>query len=127
MVPALQITVPDKARANLLVLLLEEILTPYIANPLFARVVDTTGAVIAVSGGTSKATVRFGGGEVRLENGLADDAWLRVDGDVDSLLAVATRDDLIRPFLTGRVQVRPQLAAATAIPRRLAGRAGATP
>lgn len=125
--PDLQITIADRSTANLLVLLLEEMLTPYVSNPLLAKVMDATGAVVAVSGGTSKATVRFGGGTVRLENGLAADAWVRVDGDVDSLLAVATRDDLIRPFLTGRVQVRPQLAAATAIPRRLAGRAGATP
>lgn len=120
--PAVKVSIPDKGRANLLVLLLEEILTPYLSNPLLARVLDATGAVVAVSGGTSKATVRFGGGEVRLENGIAPDAWVRVDGDVDSLLAVATRDDVLRPLLTGRVQLRPQLAAVTAVPLRLVGR-----
>jgi len=118
-VPALRITTPGKGEANLLVLLLEELLAPYVANPLLAQVLDATGAVIAVRGGTSKATLRFGAGEVKLENGLAADSWLRVDGDVDALLSLATGTDPVRPLLAGRVVVRPGIGAVFALPRRL--------
>lgn len=122
--PELQITTPAKGEASLLVLLLEEILPRYLANPVLARAFDLARPVLAVKGGTSTATLRFGDGKVVIENGLADDAWLEVDGDVDSLLGVATFDDPVLPLLRRRIWIRPRLGVLLAPVARLAARPG---
>lgn len=120
----LQITTPAKGEASLLVLLLEEILPRYLAMPMVARALDLAGPVLAVKGGTSTATVRFGDGKVAIENGLAPDAWVEVDGDVDSLLAVATLDDPLLPLVRRRIGFTPRPAALTSLLRRSARPAG---
>lgn len=119
-VAELEITTPAKGEASLLALLLEEILPRYLANPVVAAALDRARPVLAVKGGTSTATVRFGDGKVVVENGLAPDAWVEVDGDVDSLLGVATLDDPLLPFLRRRIWLRPRPGALTALLRRRA-------
>ncbi|MFN8106058.1 MAG: hypothetical protein U0U69_16565 [Acidimicrobiia bacterium] len=124
--PELQITTPAKGEACLLTLLLEEILPRYLTNPIVARALDLSRPVLAVKGGTSTATVRFGDGRVVIENGLAADAWVRVDGDVDSLLAVATFEDPVMPLLRRRIGIRLSSGVLTSLLRRSGARDGAT-
>lgn len=111
------IETPPRGESGLLVLLLEELVPKYLANRLLAAVLDTVAPIVSVQGGRSTATLRFGGGEVRLENGVSDDAWVHVHGDVDALLDVATGDDFLGPFLRGRVRVVPRVVG----PSQLAG------
>lgn len=122
----LRISTPAKGEASLLALLLGEILPRYLAIPMVARALDLAGPVLAVKGGTSTATVRFGDGKVTIENGLAPDAWLEVDGDVNSLLAIATFDDPLLPLVRRRIGITPRPAALTSVLRR-AARPGGPP
>lgn len=102
------VATPPKGEASLLVLLLEEMLVDHLTNPALVAALDAAAPVVAVQGGTSTATLRFGGGRVELENGIADDAWLEVRGDVDAFLKMATLDDPVRPLVSGRVRLRPR-------------------
>lgn len=125
--PELPITTPAKGEASLLALFLEEILPRYLANPVVARALDLARPVVAVRGGTSTATVRFGDGHVVIENGLAADAWVQVDGDVDSLLAVATLDDPVRPLLHRRIGIKPRPSSLASLFGRHASTDGTAP
>ena len=124
----LTIATPPKGEASLLVLLLEEMVADRLTNPALTAALDAVAPVVAVQGGTSTATLRFGGGRVSLENGIARDAWLEVQGDVDAFLKMATLEDPVRPLVTRRVRLVPRggiLGGIAGLPLRVARRGAA--
>lgn len=112
------IVAPPKGEAGLIVLLLEEALPRYLRLPVLPAVVGRAGPVVSMQAGGSTATVRVGAREVVLEDGLAADAWVRLEGDVDALLDVATGDHVVRPFVEGRIRLAPNVGG---IVRRATG------
>ena len=108
---------PPKGESSLLVLLLEDTIPRWLATPALAAAADLVAPVVGVRGGSSSATIRFGGGQIRLENGIAGDAWTVIEGDIDTLLQMGVGDALARPILTGRIHVRPRLGMLGALRR----------
>ena len=62
--------------------------------------------VLGITAGRTSATIRIGRGGVRIDNGIAPDAVLVVEGDVEPLLQLAT-GHLVREIASLRVK-RPQ-------------------
>lgn len=59
---------------------------------------------VAIRSGRSSATIRFGRSRISVENGVRDDAWLVIDGEMEPLLRAASQ--LILRELSG-VEIRP--------------------
>lgn len=104
--PRTGVRINDDTESNLLVHVLSEALAPLDANAAFRLAVARSPfvLVIGIRAGRTSATVRIGRGEVALENGLAPDAWLVVEGDVGPLLRLAARP-VVRDF--AHIRVRP--------------------
>ncbi|HVE94454.1 MAG TPA: hypothetical protein VNB24_06000 [Acidimicrobiales bacterium] len=104
--PPLGVTVNDNGESNLLVHVLSEALAPLDANAACRLAIARSPFVIVIGirAGRTSATVRVGRGEVALENGLASDAWLIVEGDVGPLLRLAARP-VVRDL--AHIRVRP--------------------
>lgn len=91
--PLTGVQTSDDAESNLLVHVLSEALAPLGANAALRLLVAGSPFVfvIGIRTGRTSATVRIGRGAVALENGLAPDAWVVVEGDVGPLLRLAAR------------------------------------
>ena len=104
--PRFGIRVPDAGEANLLVHVLAEAFAPLEANAALRLVLTNLPVRLAIGirAGRTGATLRLGAGGIALENGLADDALLVVEGDVGPLLRLAARP-VVRDL--ARIRVRP--------------------
>jgi hypothetical protein len=97
---------PPPGEANLLVDLLAQALPVWLANAAVRLVVLRLPGtlVVGVRSGRTAATIRLGRGRLVLQNGIADDAAVLVEGDVDPLLRLAT-GRILRQL--PRVRMRP--------------------
>lgn len=104
--PRTGVRVPDAGEANLLVHVLAEALAPLEANAALRLALTRLPLRLAVGirAGRTGATLRFGAGAIALENGLADDALIVIEGDVGPLLRLAARP-VVRDL--ARIRVRP--------------------
>jgi AhpD family alkylhydroperoxidase len=97
---------PPAGEANLLVHLLAQTVPAYLANAgvrlALLRLPFTVS--IGVKAGRTAATVRLRGGEVEVDNGIADDAVVVLEGEVEPLLQLAT-GTLVREL--GSLRIRP--------------------
>ena len=86
------ISMPSAGEANLLVHLLAAAAPRLLGNPVVRTAVLRLPGPFALGlqAGRTQATVRVGQGTLSLENGIADDVDLVVEGDVDALLRAAT-------------------------------------
>jgi len=90
--PLPAVEMPPKGEANLLAHLVASIAPRLLANAA-VRLAVLGGPVVAVIGlraGRTEVTVRFGRGRVAVENGIASDALLVVEGEVEPLMRLAT-------------------------------------
>jgi alkylhydroperoxidase family enzyme len=90
--PLSGVDTPPPGEANLLVHLVAQAVPAYLSNALVRRaILDFPFAVsIGLKAGRTAATVRIGRGGVSVANGIASDALLIVEGDVEPLLRLAT-------------------------------------
>jgi hypothetical protein len=99
------VAVPPTTESNLLVPVLAEALTAWLANAA-ARLVTLSlplTVVIGVQSGRTGATVRVGRGSVEIANGIAADAWFVVEGHVETLLQHAA-GSIVRDLRTVRIR-----------------------
>jgi hypothetical protein len=104
--PALpEVQVPEPGEANLLVHLLARAVPSYLANAgLRLALLNLPVAVpVALTAGRTSATLRIGRGQVRVDNGVAPDALVIVEGEVEPLLQLAT-GHLVREIGSLRVK-----------------------
>jgi AhpD family alkylhydroperoxidase len=92
--PLPEIGMPPKGEANLLVHLLSHAIPAYLANAAVRLGVLGFPAEVAVGlkAGRTTATVRVGRRRVAVENGLAPDVLVVVEGEVEPLLKIASGD-----------------------------------
>ena len=104
--PMPEIDVPDPEDANLLVHLLATVAPTYLSNALVRRALVglPRSVVIGVRSGRTAATVHIGRGQLAIENGISRDTVLVVEGDVESLLHMAT-GSIVREL--GGIRIRP--------------------
>ena len=97
---------PPKGEANLLAHLLAEAVPSYLSNAASRLVLLGLPITVAVAvrAGRTTATLRLGRGRVEVANGVASDALLVLEGDVEPLLRLAT-GSVLRQI--GSVRVRP--------------------
>lgn len=102
--PVPPIAMPAPGEANLLVHLLAQAVPSYLANAglRLALLSSPLPLRIAVKAGRTAATLEVGRGSISLENGVADDVLLVVEGDVEPLLQLAT-GSIVRELATLRV------------------------
>ncbi len=103
--PLPAVRTPPAGEANLLVDLLSAAVPSYLANAA-VRLVALGGPVtltIGVRAGRTSATVRIGRGKVSIENGIAGDAVVVVEGEIEPLLEVAT-GSLVRELRGVRIR-----------------------
>jgi AhpD family alkylhydroperoxidase len=100
-----EIDMPPAGEANLLVHLLARAVPSYLANAGLRLALLRLPAPISigVKAGRTAATLRIGRGGIQLTNGVAPDALLVVEGDVEPLLQLAT-GSLVREISTLRVK-----------------------
>jgi AhpD family alkylhydroperoxidase len=100
-----EIDMPPAGEANLLVHLLARAIPSYLANAGLRLAVLRLPVPVsfAVTAGRTSATVRLGRGGVVIENGVAPDAALVVEGDIEPLLQLAT-GHLVREIGSLRVK-----------------------
>lgn len=105
--PMPEVDIPDKGEANLLVHLVAEAAPTLLRNAVVraAALSLPFTLAVAVKAGRTGATVRIGKRAISVTNGVASDAHLVVQGDVESLLRVAT-GDFTRGL--GDIRIRPQ-------------------
>jgi alkylhydroperoxidase family enzyme len=99
------IEMPPAGEANLLAHLIAQVLPQYLANAGVRLAVLNLPVSVAVGikAGRTAATLRMGRGHLAVENGLASDAALVLEGEVEALLRVAT-GSVIRQL--GELRVR---------------------
>ena len=104
--PLPEVTMPPKGEANLLAHLLAEAVPSYLSNAASRLVLLGLPITVAVAvrAGRTTATLRLGRGRVEVANGVAPDALLVLEGDVEPLLRLAT-GSVLRQI--GSVRVRP--------------------
>jgi alkylhydroperoxidase family enzyme len=104
--PLPEVDAPAPGEANLLTHLLVAAVPTYLANALVR--LGTVGlpapVAIGIRAGRTEATVRVGRGSVAVENGIADDAVMVVEGEVEPLLRLAT-GSLVREL--GSIRIKP--------------------
>jgi AhpD family alkylhydroperoxidase len=100
-----EVQMPPAGEANLLVHLLARAVPSYLANAGLRLAVLRLPVPVtfAITAGRTSATVRIDGGEVLIGNGVAPEAMLIVEGDVEPLLQLAT-GHLVREISTLRVK-----------------------
>jgi AhpD family alkylhydroperoxidase len=103
--PLPEIELPAPGEANLLVHLLARAVPSYLANAGLRTALLRLPFPLAlgIRAGRTAATLRIGRGAVRVDNGIAPDALLVVEGDVEPLLQLAT-GSLVREIGTLRVK-----------------------
>lgn len=104
--PVPEIELRDAADANLLVHLLATVAPTYLSNAVVRIALGALPRPIAVGlrSGRTAATVRVGRGSVVLENGISRDTVLVVEGEVETLLQMAT-GSIVREL--GSIRIRP--------------------
>ncbi|HEV3226061.1 MAG TPA: hypothetical protein VGZ52_04480 [Acidimicrobiales bacterium] len=104
--PLPAIEVPDAGEANLLAHLLAAAAPTYLANAVVRMALLGLPRPVAVGirAGRTAATVRVGRGKLAVENGISRDTILVVEGEVESLLQIAT-GSIVREL--GSVRIRP--------------------
>lgn len=106
MAPAVpEVDLPPAGEANLLAHLLARTVPSYLANAglRLALLGLPVPLVIGITAGRTSATIRVGRGAVTVDNGIAPDAVLVVEGDVEPLLQLAT-GHLVREIGSLRVK-----------------------
>jgi len=100
-----EIDMPSPGEANLLVHLLASAAPTYLANAAIRLAVLGMPFSIAVGvrAGRTGATVRLGRGELALENGIAPDVIVVIEGEVEPLLQLAT-GSLVRELRSIRIR-----------------------
>jgi len=100
-----EVQVPDPGEANLLVHLLARAVPSYLANAglRLALLGLPVSVPLALTAGRTSATIWIGHGEVRIDNGVAPDALVVVEGDIEPLLQLAT-GHLVREIGSLRVK-----------------------
>src|SRR5205823_8327600 len=86
------VDMPPKGEANLLAHLVASVAPRFFANAA-VRLVLLGAPVVAVIGlraGRTAVTVRVGRGRIAVDNGIADDVHLVVEGEVEPLMRLAT-------------------------------------
>jgi hypothetical protein len=108
--PVPEVETPAKGEANLLVHLLAEAAPTLLANAALRLLVlrAPVRLVAAVKAGRAAATVRLDHGQISLENGIARDAMVVLEGDVEPLLRLASGSLFAE---LGRVRLRPNPGA----------------
>jgi alkylhydroperoxidase family enzyme len=103
--PMPQIDMPAAGEANLLVHLLAGAAPTYLANAAIRLAVlgMPFSVAIGLRAGRTGATLRFGRGELALENGIATDVVVVVEGEVEPLLQLAT-GSLVRELRSIRIR-----------------------
>jgi alkylhydroperoxidase family enzyme len=86
------VEMPPAGEANLLAHLIAQVLPQYLANAGVRLAVLNlpVSLAIGIKAGRTAATLRLGRGRLAVENGLASDAALVLEGEVEALLRVAT-------------------------------------
>jgi alkylhydroperoxidase family enzyme len=104
--PVPKVEMPPAGEANLLVHLLGEAAPTLLANSLLRLLLLRAPVRVAVAlrAGRTAATVRLRRGHVALENGVAPDAIVVIEGDVEPLLRLASGSLLAE---VGRLRLRP--------------------
>lgn len=104
--PMPDIEVPPPGEANLLVHLLAQTAPAYLANAAVRAAVLGLPVPISVAlrAGRTTATIRVGRGRLAITNGVAADALVVVEGDVEPLLRAAS-GALVREL--GHLRIRP--------------------
>jgi AhpD family alkylhydroperoxidase len=102
--PVPDIAMPEPGEANLLVHLLAQAVPSYLANAglRMALLASPIPLRISVQAGRTAATLTIGRGAIALDNGVADDTMLVVEGDVEPLLQLAT-GSIVRELSTLRI------------------------
>jgi AhpD family alkylhydroperoxidase len=100
-----EVQTPEAGEANLLVHLLARAVPSYLANAglRLALLGLPVSVPLALTAGRTSATIRIGRGEVRIDNGVAPDALVVVEGDIEPLLQLAT-GHLVREIGSLRVK-----------------------
>jgi alkylhydroperoxidase family enzyme len=104
--PALPaVDMPPPGEANLLAHLLAQVVPQYLANAgvRLAVLGLPMSVAVGITAGRTSATLRVGRGRLAVENGLAGDAVIVLEGEVEALLRVAT-GSVIRQL--GELRVR---------------------
>ncbi len=100
-----EVEMPPAGEANLLAHLLARTVPSYLANAglRLALLNLPVPLVLGITAGRTSATVRVGRGAITVDNGIAPDATLVVEGDVEPLLQLAT-GHLVREIASLRVK-----------------------
>ena len=90
--PSRPVEIPEAGEANLLVHLLAQAIPMYLGNAAVRLAVLGVpfSVPVALRAGRTAATIRLGRGRVAVENGVAPDALVVVEGDVEPLLRLAS-------------------------------------
>jgi AhpD family alkylhydroperoxidase len=89
--PAVEIVTPDPGEANILVMMGAELLKKYRDVPFVrALAAGRLPFALGLRSVAMEATIRLSESHIALENGIADDVALIIEGEPDALLAVAT-------------------------------------
>jgi alkylhydroperoxidase family enzyme len=90
--PVPRVDLQDPAEANLLALLISQAAPAFLANAALRTALLGLPATIsvAIQAGRTAATVRIGRGKVGVVNGVAADAMVVIEGEVEALLKLAT-------------------------------------
>ena len=100
-----EVEMPPAGEANLLAHLLARTVPSYLANAglRLALLSLPVPLVLGITAGRTSATVRIGRGAITVDNGIAPDAHVVVEGDVEPLLQLAT-GHLVREIASLRVK-----------------------
>ena len=103
--PVPTVAMPEAGEANLLVHLVAESVPTYLANAAVRLAVLTLPFTVSIGlrAGRTAATVRVGQGQIEVRNGIASDALVVVEGEVEPLLRLAAGEIVAA---IGRVRVR---------------------
>ena len=99
------VELPPEGEANLLVDLITQAAPTYLANALVRLAVLRLPFTVSIGvrSGRTNATVRIGRGRVAVGNGIAPDAVVVVEGDVDPLLQLAS-GSIVRELRSVRIR-----------------------
>jgi AhpD family alkylhydroperoxidase len=103
--PVPEVLTPPPGEANLLVHLLSRTVPAYLANASvrLALLRLPVPVIVGIKAGRTAATLRIGQGRVEVENGVAADAVVVLEGDVEPLLQLAT-GTLVRELSALRIR-----------------------